>query len=192
MKYNFERGRNYALWYYFRYFPSYKKLSSKLMEKCEQDEELVEKILKDIESLLDEKRVLWDKIRLYILRNKNLKYIKTKLLQNGFEKEMIDEILEQDFDISNISLLDRNYIKNKVINYKNSGKSRKYIFSKLYERKEDLEILEWILDEVFLGWEEENILKYIEKLGWKYEKQKIIQKLLQKWFLYDDVKKYVR
>jgi hypothetical protein len=47
-----------------------------------------------------------------------------------------------------------------------------------------------IIDEVF--WEERDlkaIKKEISKLEWKYEKSKIIEKLLAKWFRYDDVKR---
>jgi hypothetical protein len=33
MKYDYERLKNYAIWYYFKYFPSAKKLKEKLQEK---------------------------------------------------------------------------------------------------------------------------------------------------------------
>jgi len=79
MKYNYESLKNYALWYYFKYFPSLKKLQSKLMEKL-PDEEICEKVMKNISHLINEKQVIGDKIRLYLMRNKNLNYIKSKLI----------------------------------------------------------------------------------------------------------------
>jgi hypothetical protein len=80
MKYTYETLKNYALWYYFRYFPSNKVLFDKLNEKTE-DHELSKKVYKNIEHLLNEKQVIEDKIRLYLMRNKNLRYIKLKLLE---------------------------------------------------------------------------------------------------------------
>jgi SOS response regulatory protein OraA/RecX len=61
---------------------------------------------------------------------------------------------------------------------------------KLIERQEDREMIEKIIDEIFYDWEDENLQKELEKLQNKgLEKQKIIQKLLQKGFYYDDIKK---
>ena len=57
MKYNFETLKNYGLWYYFRYFPSRKKLLQKLQEKA-QDLELPNKVLENISHLIDDSRVI--------------------------------------------------------------------------------------------------------------------------------------
>ena len=189
MKYHFETLKNYALWYYFRYFPSRKKLLEKLKEKS-QDREISQKVFENISHLLQEEQVIWDKIRLYLLRNKNLKYITGKLLEKWFEKDMVNEILENNFLREWESLLNEKSLFIKIENYKNAGKSIQYVKQKLIERQEDREMIEKIIDDIFYDWEDENLQKELEKLQNKgLEKQKIIQKLLQKGFYYDDIKK---
>lgn len=187
--YNYESLRNYALWYYFRYFPSKNKLNQKLLEKW-KDLELSKKIILSLENIIDEKSVLIDKINLLLLRNKNYNYILTNLMQKWFEKEMIIFELENKFDASNKSLLNKNSIYIKVQNYKSKNKSISYIKQKLIQREFDKEIVENAIYEVFWEGEEESIKKEIEKLSKKYDKQKIIQKLIAKWFKYDEIKNY--
>lgn len=187
--YTFDSLKNYALWYYFKYFVSPKKLMQKLKEKS-KDSNLSEKVFENITHLIDEKQVISDKIRLYLLANKNYTYIKNKLAEKLFDKTLVKEILDRDFFIEGESLLSENSIRIKVQNYKSKNKSITYIRQKLVDRQEDKEIIDMIIDEVF--WEErdlESIKKEISKLEWKYEKSKIIEKLLAKWFRYDDVKR---
>lgn len=190
MKYNFDTLRNYALWYYFRYFPSVKKLSEKLLQKS-KDEEMSKKVMESILHLTQEKQVIWDKIRLFILKNKNLHYIKNSLMQKWFEKYDIENILQNNFLEEGKSLLNEKSLKIKIENYKNAGKSIMYIKQKLIERSEDRELIEAIINELFPALDSENIEKEIEKLKTKYPKEKLVQKLLQKWFTYNDIKKYV-
>lgn len=187
--YTFETLKNYALWYYFKYFVSPKKLMQKLKEKS-KDSDLPEKVFENITHLIDEKQVISDKIRLYLLANKNYTYIKNKLAEKLFDKTLVKEILDRDFFIEGESLLSENSIRIKVQNYKSKNKSIIYIRQKLVDRQEDKEIIDMIIDEIF--WEErdlEAIKKEISKLEWKYEKSKIIEKLLAKWFRYDDIKR---
>ena len=187
--YTFDSLKNYALWYYFKYFVSPKKLMQKLKEKS-KDSNLSEKVFENITHLIDEKQVIGDKIRLYLLANKNYTYIKNKLGEKLFDKTLVKEILDRDFFIEGESLLSENSIRIKVQNYKSKNKSITYIRQKLVDRQEDKEIIDMIIDEVF--WEERDlkaIKKEISKLEWKYEKSKIIEKLLAKWFRYDDVKR---
>lgn len=204
MKYNFETLKNYALWYYFRYFPSSRKLLQKLEEKVE-DRELSKKVFENISHLINDKQVIWDKIRLYLMRNKNLNYIKNKLILAWFDKYLVQEILAQDFLQEWESLLNKKSLFIKIENYKKAWKSINYIRQKLVERPEDREVVEWIIEEIFDSWEKENILRELEKLKNKFDKvnwtcsresplgdkQKIIQKLTQKWFNYNEIKKYV-
>lgn len=192
MKYNFDTLKNYALWYYFRYFPSKKKLLEKL-EKKSKDREISQKVFENISHLLQEEKVIWDKIRFYLLRNKNLKYITKKLLEKWFEKYMVNEILENNFLHEWESLLNEKSLFIKIENYKNAGKSIQYVKQKLIERQEDREIIEKIIDDIFYDWEEENLQKELEKLQNKgLEKQKIIKKLLQKGFQYNSIKKVLK
>jgi len=117
--YNYERLRNYALWYYFKYFPSVKKLNQKMMEKS-LDSELTKKVYDSIKHLCEEQRVLEDKIRLYLLRNKNARYIKTQLISKGFEHDMIENFLQKEFFDEEKSLLNPSSIFHKIQNYKNA------------------------------------------------------------------------
>lgn len=74
---------------------------------------------------------------------------------------------------------------------KNKWKSKIYIKSKLYERKENKELIEKYLEEIFVEWEFDSLKKEYEKLKWKNDKNKIIEKLIRKWFQYNDIKKIV-
>ncbi len=190
MKYNYDSLRNYALRYYFKYFPSKNKLYSKLTQKSDS-EELPKKVLENISHLIKEKEVIGDKIRLYLIKNKNLRYIQWKLILAWFEKYMVQEILEKDFLEEWKSLLNEKSLFIKIENYKNAGKSISYVKQKLIERPEDRELIEKIIQEIFENGEWENIIKETEKLKNKYEPQKIIQKLIAKWFPYNEIKKYV-
>jgi hypothetical protein len=96
--YTFDALKNYALRYYFKYFVSPKKLMQKLKEKS-KDTPLPEKVFENISHLIDEKQVIQDKIRLYLLANKNYTYIKNKLTEKLFDKDLVKEILEKDFFI---------------------------------------------------------------------------------------------
>ncbi len=187
--YTFDSLKNYALWYYFKYFVSPKRLMQKLKEKS-KDTDLPEKVFENITHLIDEKQVISDKIRLYLLANKNYTYIKNKLAEKLFDKTLVKEILEKDFFLEWESLLNENSIRIKVQNYKWKNKSITYIKQKLVDRQEDKEIIDKIIEEVF-GEERdlESIQKEISKLEGKYSKEKIIQKLLAKWFRYDDIRR---
>ena len=43
----YQRGKDYTLWYYFRYFPSVNRLKEKLNEKTQNNTELVDKIFNE-------------------------------------------------------------------------------------------------------------------------------------------------
>lgn len=190
MNYTFESLKNYALWYYFKYFPSSNKLISKLEYKS-KDIELSKKVYDDINHLIDEKAVISDKIRLFLFRNKNLNYIKSKLIIAWFEKELVNEILQNQFIFEDKSLLNEKSLRIKIQNYKSKWKSIAFIKQTFIERNADIELVENIINEIFTDWEDEIIIKEIEKLKWKYEIQKIIQKMISKWFSYNLIKKYV-
>ena len=64
---------------------------------------------------------------------------------------------------------------------------------KFLERKQDKELIEWILEDIFKDGEFENILKEYEKIKQKWlDKQKIFQKLFAKGFSYDDIKQVMK
>ncbi len=181
--------KNYAIFYYLKYFPSIKKLEEKLWEKSWWDKNLISQIIENLKSIIDEKANIENRIRYMLDRHKNLNYIRQNLSQKKFDKALVDEILKRNFLKDGESLLDTEYIRRKIISYKEKGKSKNYIKSKLIEREEDKKEVLTILDEIFSSWEEELIGNEYEKLKGKFEKQKIIEKLLRKGFLYDEVKR---
>ena len=113
--------------------------------------------------------------------------------EKKFEKDLVLEILRQDFDYENESLLNKEKLQKQILALKNKGKSRNYIKNKFLERRQDREIIESILDEVFDEQDEFESLKIeYKKLETKnLDRQKIIQRLMYKGFCYDDIKKII-
>lgn len=188
---NFETLRIYAINYYLRYYTSTNRLIEKLKTKCDDDEILVAKVINSLDFIIVEKQVIEAKIRMYLWKNKNLSYIKQKLSSKLFKKDDYEEILKTKFNLDD-SLLNIEFIRRKVIEFKNKWKSKNYIYTKLFWRKEDREMINEVLAELYGEDDElENIWIEYTKLKWKYEKNKIIQKLLRKWFSFDAIKKIV-
>lgn len=196
-----QRIIDYAIWYYLRYYPSRKKLARKLDEKFGPDSEKgkkyggiskqdIEYILEEhLRNIIQEEEVIRAKVKNLQAKGKNVNYIKTNLLQKYFQKEAIEQVLEQEFQVSEQSILSESALYKKIENYKQKGKSKNYIKNKFIERSEDREVVERILDELFSEADElENLKREFEKISGKYERQKIIEKLLRKGFQYGDVK----
>lgn len=185
----YQRLKDYTLWYYFRYYPSIWKLKFKLRQKTQNNEDLISKLFEDIGNLFIDKPVIESKIQNYLFRNKNKNYIITQLIAKQFKRE---EVLEIFYNLTtrDKSLLSHDYVYKKVVQLKNKNKSIQYIKNKLIEQPEDKDLVESTINEIFKEkWENRQIKKEIEKLSHKnLEQQKIIQKLLQKWFRYDDIK----
>lgn len=89
-------------------------------------------------------------------------------------------------------------LKSKINSYIRKWKSLNYIKQKLFEKKFDKNDIDKNLEKIF--WEEkkpelENLEKEFDKISkkiikWeKISNQKVIEKLLQKWFFYWDIKK---
>lgn len=187
----FSRLKDYSLWYYFKYLPSIRKLENKLLEKTMQNRELTEQVFEDIKHLFQEEQIIESKVKVYLFRNKNLSYIKGKLREKLFDKELVNKILEQNITEWE-SLFSESYLLKKIENYKQKWKTKKYIFQKLVDRNEDKEIVENCLEKVFWEeWENEILKQEFEKLRLKYENKKIIEKLLRKGFEYSDIKKII-
>ncbi|USN58679.1 MAG: RecX family transcriptional regulator [Candidatus Peribacteria bacterium] len=189
MSYTKERLRDYALWYYFRYFPSNAKLKQQLQKKSE-DTEVVEDVFQEIEHLLQEEQVIDAVIRRYLERGKNLYYIRTKLLQKLFPQVLIGVTLEKYMEEGK-SIVSEHHFRKKIESYLDRGKSRQYILQKLIERREDRAIVEELLLELYpRDMEDEIITSYIEGYTTdRLPREKMIQKLLQKGFYYEDIKR---
>ena len=94
MNYNNENTlRDYALWYYFRYYPSNKRLENKLFEKS-KNKELTDTVVASIIHLFQEDQILKAKIDNYIYRNKNYRYIEQKMREKLFPSQKVSEYLE--------------------------------------------------------------------------------------------------
>ncbi len=107
----------------------------------------------------------------------------------GINDEEIKYIIEE--KLKNIIQEDE-VIQSKIRVFKSRGKSKLYIKQKLFERQENNDLVSVYLDEAFLKGEEENIKKEYEKLKNKYNREKIIEKLMRKWFFYNDILKVTR
>ena len=193
---------DYAIWYYLRYYPSVKKMRRKLIEKFGPDsekwkkywgidDEYIDNLFENkLQNIVQEYEVCRAKIASYKQKNKNVNYIRSNLSQKLFDRDMIDEILETEYEISENTILWQDKLRKKVLQLQKKGKSILSVKMALIERPQDKELVEWLIDEVFAEWEFENLKKVYEKLlDKKLEKQKIIQRLMGKWFKYDDIKR---
>ena len=111
------------------------------------------------------------------------------------DNEQIEYILKE--KLRNI-IIEQEVIESKIRIYKQKWKSKIYIRQKLFLRQEDKELSEKFLEEAFIDGEDDSIKLELQKIKSKlkksdlneYElKQKIIQKLMTKWFKYDDIKR---
>lgn len=192
---------DYAIWYYLRYYPSTKKLSQKLEEKfgCNSQkwkiygwiqEKEIQFILKEkLKNIIQEHEVCRSKINNLIQKNKNIIYIKNNLRQKLFDWDMVEEILQQDFQSQEYSLLIPEKVEKKIGELKRKWKSILYIKNKLIERELDKELVENLIFQFFPNWDFENLQVQYQKIQWKYGKQKSVEVLMRKWFNYWDIKK---
>ncbi len=90
--------RNYAEWYYTKYFPSRKMLYEKLLFHSEE-EDLVERVMADLSSLIVEDKVIESRIHTYLSLGKTARYIRTKLAQKKFDMALVDQFLSEKNDI---------------------------------------------------------------------------------------------
>lgn len=188
----YQRCKDYTLWYYFRYYPSINRMRSKLNEKTLHNQELVDRVFDDIWNLFDDIPVLESRVQNLLFRNKNKNYIRTNLRQKLFNSEDIQVILNK-FTVQGESVLDKFFIQRKVEQLKMKNKSIHYIKNKLIEQPEDRDLVNNIILEIY--WEKgecEELKNELMKLTTKgIDTQKIIQKLLQKWFQYNNIKNYM-
>ncbi len=212
---------NYAIWYYLKYFPSVWKVRQKLTQKFWPESEKGKKywgifdedidyILKEkMWNIIVEKEIIASKIQNYIDKGKNLNYIKSKLREKLFVEEEYMEILQNQFNCDNQSILNFEKIYKQIIILYKKNKSKNYIKQKFVERPFDAEWVESILNEVFVEWEMESLKtefhkiiktplyfwenwnneveEYVKKYVWWLSfqnRQKLTQKLLGKWFWY--------
>lgn len=108
-----------------------------------------------------------------------------------FCSDMIEKILVREYNYQDKSILNAEKVIKKVRDLKKRWKSMMHIKQKLIERDLDREQVEKVVGEAFLNGDSENIELEYYKLKDKYEKQKVIEKLLRKWFQYGDIKNII-
>ena len=87
-----ERLRNYALWYYGRYFPSVARLREKLGEKTQKTDD-INQVMSDIKEYLVEEKVIQDHIENSLTRKKNIFWARKKLREKKFDSEITERLL---------------------------------------------------------------------------------------------------
>lgn len=184
----FQTLKNYALRYYFKYNISIKKLESKLIEKS-KDSKLSKEVLLNIASLLQENNILDNLVRNLAEKWKSEKFILNKLKLKWFIESEIKEIISTNVNIISISskIQLQNTIKDLLLK-----KPFKSIIFSLKQKWYDQNLIQELIDELWEHNQEELILNTIESFKSKWiENNKIIQKILQKWFSYNEFKNFL-
>jgi hypothetical protein len=65
-------------------------------------------------NLIFEEEVARSKIKIYVEKNKNLNYIKNKMYQKFFDKDLVLSILREEYDFENETLLDFDKLKKQI------------------------------------------------------------------------------
>ncbi len=145
---------------------------------------------------------IWYYLKYYPSPKKLAKKLKEKFGPNSekgqkywwINDEEIDFILKE--KLKNI-IQEKEVIIAKINSYKNKGKSKKYIIWKMFERQENMDLVNEVLEEFFSEEDElENLKKELKKQKYDenldYEqKQKILAKIIRKGYTYDDIKKII-
>lgn len=182
---NNETLKNYALWYYLKYYPSIWKLIKKLKEKT-QNNELIAEVLEIIKENLNEEYLLETKIQELLDKGKTSQFIINKLSEKLFQKNDIEKILTNKNECENIKSY--KYIEEKIIS-KSKTKSIKSIKYNLIKSWFNSETIEKLITENNIVDSQEKIFKDINKLKEKWlDKKQVISKMMQKWYRYWDFK----
>lgn len=185
--------KNYWINYIQKYYPSRKKLLSKLIEKS-KNEDLSSKVLTwllDIWVQLDDELLAKNYLNQYISLWKNFNKIKLLLIKKEFDSNLVNNIIDTYKEELNWSLLDSFTLTTKIENLLQKWKSEYYIKQKLWDTQHDIDLINEILLELNFD-NTEIIEREINKLKERwYEKQKIIQKMTYKWYKYSDYQSFL-
>lgn len=161
-----------------------------MLDKAKADSDLMIDVYQSIEHLMQEREVLDAKIKNYLWKNKNIFYIKNNLRAKKFETNMIQELLEENVDISK-SVLSESFIVKKIQNYISKNKSKNYIKNTLIERKEDREVVENMLEKLYTRDIEYKIIYARREKIWNLDSQKLIKKLIWEGFSYEVIQELI-
>lgn len=193
---NYTQIQNYATKYYLRYYPSKNRLIEKVKEKFHPSDSVLQTLLDDMREIIVEEEVIKAKIGHYIERWKNISYIKLKLIQKNFDKELVFKYI---WNIEeNGTILDYDKTIQKVSDYLTKGKSKNYVRNKLIERPDDKEVVESAIVEVYPNNQSIIIGQLYNKLQPKFNlkerssRDKFSQKMITAGFPWGDIKEFLR
>lgn len=176
----------YAIWYYQKYFPSKWKLRLKLLEK-NWDSSKVNSIMEELKDIFMEDYLAESQIKNLLDKWKNDSFIINKLIQKHFEGNNIKKIL---LDLKDNRETTPEYLKGRFL-YMVKSKSLKITKLNLLKQWYDKDLIEEIASELNIKDDDDKISMELNKLtdSW-FQKEKIIQKMISKWYNYSDFKKY--
>jgi len=146
--------------------------------------------------------IIWYYLKYYPSPKKLEEKLKEKFWPNSEKWQKYGWINDDEINfiikekLKNIIIEDE-VIKAKINSYKNKKKSKKYILQKMFFRKENMDLVNKYIIELFNENDELEQIKILLK-RFKYwdnlefeEKQKILGKILRKWYSYNDIKKVI-
>ncbi|EKE28133.1 MAG: hypothetical protein ACD_3C00092G0002 [uncultured bacterium (gcode 4)] len=178
--------KNYALWYYTSYYPSFWLLKEKLEQKS-KDTTVINSIISEIRSNFNEDNLLETLVQGLLDKWKSHNFILQKLTLDKFEKKDVERILSdlEDTWVSDSYLLQK-------ITYSQKSKSIQKTKLNLIAGWFDKVLIESIIDKNDLRDSPELIEAQYREISQKnLPKEKIIEKMLAKWFRYKDIKEVV-
>jgi SOS response regulatory protein OraA/RecX len=176
--------RNYAEWYYTKYFPSRNMLLEKLSARSEE-REVVERVMADLASLIVEENVIESRIHGYLSQGKTARYIRWKLLQKKFDSALIDNLLLQKNETLKNPETYRAQIEKRIQQWEKKWFSKKALRYELQMHYPDAREL---IDSLLLEYDDRQILqKKAPELLKKYSQEQAVSRLAQKGFTFSDI-----
>lgn len=176
--------RNYAEWYYTKYFPSCRTLRDKLVRKSD-DAEIVERVMLDLSPLFVEEKIIESRVHAYVWQGRTTRTIRQKLLEKKYDKALIDAALEIQSETLNNPETFRLQIERLVQRGAEKGTAKKMLQYELqmkYPEAKDL------VSELLSDYDDADILiKKAPELLKKYTQEQVVTKLCQKGFSLSDV-----
>lgn len=180
---------SYAEWYYTKYFPSRKVLCEKLTWKGASKEEIAQ-ILTSMEGIIVEEKVIESRVHEYVHQGKTAQYIRQKLLQKKFEKDLIEQYLQAESETLKNPETYRAQIEKMIqqgMNRLSSKKILQYTIIQKYPESKD------IIHELLTEYPDIEIIeKKAPELLRKYSQEQVMTKLIQKGFSTRDIYAFLR
>jgi SOS response regulatory protein OraA/RecX len=159
-------------------------LQEKLFGRGEE-EEVVHRVMSDLESLIVEDKIIESRIHAYISSGKTERYIRTKLRQKKFDTELIEKLLTEREGILHDPETYRPQIERAVQKWVQkwiSKKALQYELSIKYPDARD------VITELLVDYDDKTILQEkAPELLRKYSQEQFVWKLSQKGFQISDI-----